>query len=396
MKLKYKKWLLFTGLYQLAISFERKFKWLEPAGKQAAGKYELAAESYRRIVEEYLNSDDKSKNECGDSQVTVFCMEQLSKCYHSVGNWSQFESWKLHESEILQDENLRKLMPENITPEQAICLRKFDDAEEYSLKELSDWTLLDEEVKTNWSCAKTMMECSNTLTNVALRITLDDKGSFFEDVQRCKKVAARAMEESLRNIPSEYLNEAILVQYAAAGLEDVLNGGGGKNLFDLFEMDKFNQLDSSVLTQILWWSSYFQRTSNNLSSTEVQNLRLHVVYAARKEGNFALAQRELGKYFSTETDFQFSSSSFMDIVEEIIDVPQEIKWTRDSTRAFRETSKLLYGMDKIDKALKVCSVTALGISKSIVAASEQALPELRELGTRALLTLGEFIKISFF
>lgn len=324
-------------------------------------------------------------------------MEQLSKCYHSVGNWSQFESWKLHESEILQNEkhdNLHKQMPENITPEQAVCLRKFEDSEEYSLKELSDWTLLDEQVKTNWSCAKTMIECSNTLTNVALRITLDDseKEGFFEDVLRCKKVAARTMEESLRNIPSEYLNEAILVQYAAAGLEDVLNDGdSGKNLFELFEMDKFNQLDSSVLTQILWWSSYFQRSSNNLSTTEVQNLRLHVVYAARKEGNFALAQRELGKYFSSEDDFQFSSSSFLDIVEEIISGQQEIKWTKDNTRAFRETSKLLYGMDKINKALKVCSVTALGISKSIVAASEQALPELRELGTRALLTLGKLL-----
>lgn len=65
------------GLYQLSIIHERKFKWLEPAIKQAAGKYESAAENYRRIIEDHLasSSDDvnktepRSTNERGDSQV---------------------------------------------------------------------------------------------------------------------------------------------------------------------------------------------------------------------------------------------------------------------------------------------------------------------------------------
>ena len=33
-----------------------------------------------------------------------------------------------------------------------------------------------------------------------------------KSVLRCRKVAAKIVEEGLRNVPSEYLNEALLVQ----------------------------------------------------------------------------------------------------------------------------------------------------------------------------------------
>ena len=185
------------------------------------------------------------------SQVAVFCMEHLAKCYHSTCDWRQLEAWKMRESEILQQEKhacLRKQMLENVAPQQATCLRKFEEAEEISLKELSDWTLLDEQARTNWSCAKTMIECTNTLTNVAMKIQAvgayeseesraKELDGLTEGVLRCRKVAARIVKEGLRNVPSEYLNEALLVQYSAAGLSDLLSGES-RNRANIFELSE--------------------------------------------------------------------------------------------------------------------------------------------------------------
>lgn len=166
-------------------------------------------------------------------------------------------------------------------------------------------------------------------------------------------------------------------------------------------MDKLGQLGSSVLTQVLWWSDYFKRSDkNDRSPSEVNNLRLHVARSARKEGNFALAQRELAKYFASEREFSVEHHQpqlFQTIVEEILsaggDSGVQVTWTKDNMRAFRETSKLLYNMGKSEEALKVCSVTAFGISKSIVESGEQTLPEIREVGTKVLLTLGKWIQL---
>ena len=176
------------------------------------------------------------------AQVIAFCMEHLTKCYRSVCAWPQLENWKSRETELLdQDRNscLKKLMLEYVAPQQVTCLRKFDEGEELSLKELTDWTLLDGDDKMNWSCAKTMTECYNTLTNVALKLHTDNTDSYGigEDIERCRKVAARTMGEGLRNVPSEYMSDAILVQYAATGLTDLLNEKStSRNVFELSQV----------------------------------------------------------------------------------------------------------------------------------------------------------------
>ena len=154
-------------------------------------------------------------------------------------------------------------------------------------------------------------------------------------------------------------------------------------------------MGTSVLTQILWWCSYFHNAAESSDpSYSYDSLRLHVARSARKEGNFGLAHRELAKYLASERGLGISSATdFHDIVEEIVvkGAAAQVLWSKDNMRAFRETSKLLYDMERSEEALKVCSVTALGISRSIVASGEQAPAELREVGTRVLLTLGRFI-----
>ncbi|XP_015127883.1 serine/threonine-protein kinase SMG1 [Diachasma alloeum] len=398
------------GLYLYTKERERKFPWLKAAMEEAAGRYESAAESYKAILKEHPclklqeaeaeNAEETSVD--GDVHVAAFAMQHLTRCYLAVGDWTQLEAWKTWESEILKrDSNycLRKQILGNVVIQQAKCLKDFEAGKTSRIEELSDWTLLDEKASTNWSCTKTMLECSNTLFNVAMRLRAGDDNKDFcsEKVELCKRVAAKTIEEGLRNMPSEYLSDSILTEYAAQGLADLLEGKS-VNGFDLSNSEGVKNLGCNVMGQILWWSDYFSTSSLN-STNNVASLRLNLIKSARKEGNFKLAKREMIKYFSKEHLLGFESSTsatpgdsvFSDLTTSILDTQISVKWTQNNMRAFREMAKLLYSMESVEEAVKVCSVTALGISRAIVGGDETA-DNLRETGTKLMLTLGKWIQ----
>ncbi|KYQ50767.1 Serine/threonine-protein kinase SMG1 [Trachymyrmex zeteki] len=390
------------GLYVYTKSKDRQFSWLKAAMEEAAGRYESAADAYKQIIDDHdhvkTNDDEGGRTARleSDSQVLGFCMQRLSNCYKAVSDWSGLVEWKSRETEMLTQDNyavLRKQIAENIVPQQADCLKKFEEGKLISLDELSNWNLL--EKKSNWSCAKTLAACSNNLTNVALRIRLNEFDDPFDDsiIERCQKVAAKVMQDGLRNVPSEYLSDAILLQYSATGLKNISRGKKDKNVFELYKVDKVNNINSNILTQVLWWSEYLDQACDS-GSTEVDSLRLHVVRMARKEGNFNLAKREMVKYLKSEQDLirleNPTACTFTEITSGMLNGPIHVKWTKSSMRAFRELSKLLYDMEKTSEALRMCCVTALGISQAIVSGEQSA--DLRETGTKLLLTLGKWIQ----
>ncbi|XP_066595255.1 serine/threonine-protein kinase SMG1 isoform X2 [Prorops nasuta] len=387
------------GLYVYTKEKDRKFTWLKAAMEEAASHYETAAISYKQIIDDYICN--KSEEELrtskidGDNQVIIFCMQRLSQCYIAVSDWTQLELWKQQENEILMQEKntiLKKQIFENIVLKQAKCLKNFEENEPIAFQELSDWSLLNESTRTKWSCSKTLIECSNTLHNIALKIHINEYNeSFNDDIELCQKIAAKTMEESLRNVPSEYLSDSILLQYSATGLKHLLSGQKS-NIFELYKTDKIRYLNSNVLTKILWWSNYFCKT-NNTSSAEVASLRLHVARSARKEGNVNLAKREILKYFQSDNVLSIKDPekcSFGDITKYILDNPINIKWSKNNMYAFKELSKLMYSKGKNDEALKIGSITALGISQAIVSGEQQST-DLRETGTKLLLKLGKWI-----
>lgn len=374
------------GLYIYTKERDRKFPWLKAVIEEASGRHEIAAENYKLLLDEQKEGNKVDT----DGQFVAFCSQQLVNCYRSVSDWTQLESWKQQEAN--QDNG--KQMMESIVSQQAKCLKKFQDGETIVLEELTNWSLLDEEATTNWSCVKTMTECSNTLTNIALRISVDDKqDTFVRDIEKCQSFAAKAMEEGLRNVPSEYLTDSILMQYSSSGLINHLSGKKS-NIFQLSQADKINHLNICTLTQILWWSDYFARINNSESVEEVASLRLHVIRSARKEGNYNLAKREIVRYFRNEQNLfpnrDMEKCLFADIVTKALTNPVHVKWTKNNMRAFREMSKLLYCMESTEDALKICSVTALGISQAIVNGEQST--ELRETGTKLLMTLGKWIQ----
>ncbi|XP_043258587.1 serine/threonine-protein kinase SMG1 isoform X3 [Colletes gigas] len=456
------------GLYTYTKEKERKFPWLKAAMEEAACHYESAAEAYKLIIEEQTRAtfdrllkdteqeeegedesdggvgsgigigigidsvsesddpssiDGKGKNVRpeGDNQVLGFCMQRLSKCYEAVSDWSRLEAWKLQEAEMFCREKNSILEQqtsiENGDCRRARCLKMFEFDETVYLDDLTDWNLLENGAgKTgNWSCAKTLGECSNTLTNIALRIRANDYQDYFEEeITRCRRVASKTMEEGLRNLPSEYLTESILVRYSTDGLKSLLLSGREENTFELYKTEKIDRMDSNVLTRILWWSEYFgsarekdsskgRPSSGNTLSSEVADLRLHIVRTARKEGNFKLSKRELLNYLRSEREicrieevkrgeerFERVDLDFDRVTDDVLKNVMRVKWSKNNMRAFRECSKLLYDMGRVDKALKVCSATALGISRAIIDGERST--DLRENGTRLLLTLGKWIQ----
>lgn len=395
------------GLYVYTKDKDNKFTWLKAATDQASGRYEAAIDGYKQILEEQSclrvtqndqeagNSIVVSKTE-GDVQVAAFCMQQLTKCYRAVSDWRQLEAWKIRESEILKDPAnvvLERQMFDNVLSQQARCLQKFEENERVTVQELSNWSLLDKEAKTNWSCTKTIVECSNTLTNIAIRIKNDAfEDSYIEDIENCRKVAEKTASESLRSLPAEYLSDSLLVQYSAAGLTDLI-AGRNVNAFELYRADKINYLDSNILTQVLWWSDYFARAGRTRCA-ELASLRLNVVRNARKEGNFDLAKREIVRYFRIDHELLDVNGSvaftFDDLAENITNAPICVKWSKNNVRAFKEVAKLLYSMESGENAVKICSATALGISQTIVNGEHCA--GLREMGTKLLMTLGKWIQ----
>lgn len=400
------------GLYVWTKDKERKFDWLKAAAEEAAGRYESAAERYERVIESIaLSNDEKPPEETGKTikmEIHAFAMEHLTACYRATCDWDALETYKSRENEILNEERntgLRKYTSRSLTAAQARTLKKFHDGETVSLEELSDWSLLEEKNTGNWSTTRTMIECSNTLTNIAMRLDAGETKNdcFMVDIDRCKKIAAMVMEEGLRNAPSEHLTDAILVQYASRCLTDII--AGSKKTFNAFQLatgdqnigQSFLNPDCKALSEILWWSDYHSHMTNDSASDErVSSLRLDIIKSARKSGNYRLASRQIVKYFRLNVEsldgFCLTENSTLDDIKSlIIDNRVRTKWTINSMRAFRQISKLLYSMEKLDDALKICSATALGISESIVN-GEPSSSDLRETGTRLLLTLAKWIQ----
>lgn len=398
------------GLYVYAKEKNRKFDWLKAAIDEAAGRYECAADRYEKLIDEALASafinESATEELCktAKTEADAFVMEHLTKCYRATCDWERLETWKIRESDILKLEknsSLKKYMPKIFTLSQATCLKNFDSGEDTALLELTDWAMLDDEPTGNWSSATTMIECSNSLMNLALRINAGHRFDFFNrDIECCRKIAAMTIEESLRNAPSEHMTDSVLVLYAARCLDNLLSARK-VNVFELLPTDMIDKYsydtDCKALSEILWWSDYHVRTAPDDSSADdkISSLRLDMIRAARKAGNFKLASREIVKYFRGNEEALGGvvlpkNCDLSDIKSVIIYNPVRVKWRTNNMRAFRQIAKLLHSMDKVDDAIKVCSVTALSISESIVNGEQSS--DLRETGTKLLLSMAEWIQ----
>lgn len=66
-----------------------------------------------------------------------------------------------------------------------------------------------------------------------------------EKIQHCSHVAQCHLQEGLRNAPSEFLQEAAVLQYAASGLQNVLAGKLDGNVFSVVSVQALDHCDSA-------------------------------------------------------------------------------------------------------------------------------------------------------
>jgi hypothetical protein len=59
-----------------------------------------------------------------------------------------------------------------------------------------------------------------------------------EKIQHCSHIVQCHLQEGLRNAPSEFLQEAALLQYAASGLQNILAGKLDGNVFSVVSVKR--------------------------------------------------------------------------------------------------------------------------------------------------------------
>ncbi|KAI8425897.1 hypothetical protein MSG28_004904 [Choristoneura fumiferana] len=130
---------------------------------------------------------------------------------------------------------------------------------------------------------------------------------------------------------------------------------------------------------------------------ELKCFRLDVIKSARKHSNLGMAKKELLKHFKQNSALQLYLGNVEDL-EELSDVLTMSTntydldiWTINNATALMELCKLTYAKDETKmRAVNLCSNISLGFSQRL-AMGEQSY-ELREKGTRMLLTLSKWIQ----
>jgi hypothetical protein len=66
-----------------------------------------------------------------------------------------------------------------------------------------------------------------------------------EKIQQCSRIAQCHLQEGLRNAPSEFVQEAAVLQYAASGLQNMLAEKLDGNVFSVVSVQALDQHDSA-------------------------------------------------------------------------------------------------------------------------------------------------------
>lgn len=383
------------GLYSwIKQNVGKKLNWLKFVAEEANGKYEDALEGYLQ-----LTSEDEFKNY--DNQLISFICDRINGCYVKLGFWRDLCNWKKIEQNLWEERNMKNPMviPFNqFSVEEATALYLFEDNDLSYMEHLSNWDCIEvnEQNKlkhSECSYSKILSKTENTLLNIALKITSN------KELVNCPtgifhaiRTAEGCIQESIRDPPSEYLTQALLLQNVSYGLQELLRNN--TSVFKIVPFD--NRHSSTLLNKVLWWTEFFNSLNGSFTE-EVVNLRLETVAAARREGNFKLSKKLLQKHFLSSNDFTFTNGNLGNVTDFIINNSIQIDatkiWTIENSRAISETAKLLHATsENRELAIQLAAGASLGICQKLVSTNEN-VHTLKERSSRILLTLAKWIQL---
>lgn len=387
------------GLYiWIKQTFDKKFIWLKGAAEQANSRHELAIEFYKKIIN-LKSTSDETKDESTplqlDTKSSKFIDEQIMESYKYIQNWGDMQIWK---------ENVAQNM-HNSQWDSFADLKLFDEDGEIP-QELSNWDILDyksnEIYKNSCSYQGMLNKIETTLLYTAVNICHNDYAeSKYEDLLKyCEALLNSATEEFSKSNSVHFMKEVAVLQLANRGLTEITKIG--KIINNPFKPSAVKDYkyctELKNLSKISWWNQYFTRlnpSEENIYFAEC--LRLDVVKSARKNANIAMSKRELLRHFKHNAAFQMYLGH-VDNLEDLSDLllvsgntyDLDI-WTLNNATALSELCKLTYNKDETKaRAINLCASVSLGFSQRL-AMGEQSY-ELREKGTRMLLTLSKWVQ----
>lgn len=385
------------GLYVwIKQKFDKKLLWLKGAAEQANSKHELALEFYKKISKSH---DDKKEFGANAIQIDVrsirFIDEQMMESYKHIQNWDEMQNWK---------ENVHQNSRPNSQWDAFTALRTFEESMDIP-EELTNWDILEVQAngisKNACSYQGLLNKIESTLVCAAVSIFYADYGDKYNDLlKECEVLLNSSTEEFARTNAVHFLKEIAVLQLANHGLKNVLkNGKAISNPFKPSSVkDNKYGADLKNLSRILWWNQYF--TKLNMTEENVfygECIRLDVIKSARKNANLLMAKRELVKHFKHNTSFQMclGNVSNLDELSDVLLMSTNTYdldiWTMNNGTALAELCKLTYAKEETKvRAINLCASISLGFSQRL-AMGEQSY-ELREKGTRMLLTLSKWVQ----
>ncbi|XP_068618740.1 serine/threonine-protein kinase SMG1 [Battus philenor] len=382
------------GLYiWLKQNFDKKLPWIKAAAEQANSRYELACEYYKKLFNNKVNTENEPAVNL-DAKSNKFVEEQMMECYKNIQSWDDMQQWKLIDQE---DKS-------NFQWDCYKALNMFEEDTDIP-DDLSDWDVFQPEstelAKNTASYQGLLNKIESTLLCTALNYYYDEYDEKCETVlKNCKTMLNASAEEFARTNSVHLLKEIAVLQLANHGLTTVIKNG--KSIINPFKPSVIKEHKYGTqlkdLTKILWWNQYFTKLNlkeENLFYTEC--LRLDVIKSARKNSNLKMAKRELYKHFKHNPAFQMcllNVNSLEDIGELLLMSNNTYDldiWNLNNATALTELCKVTYAEEDTRlRAINLCANIALGFSQRL-AMGEQSY-ELREKGTRLLLTLAKWVQ----
>lgn len=385
------------GLYVwMKKNFDKKYLWLKGAAEQANSRHEVAIEFYKKINTLKPHEDLKEAETLPqvDTKSTRFIDEQVMESYKHIQNWDEMQIWKD-----------RDTFNSNISQWSSFSMLKFFEDSTEIPEELTNWDILDIEAnevsKNACSYQGLLNKIESTLVCTAVKMCNSDYNDKYEDLlQHCDILLKSQAEEFARTNTIHFLKEVAVLQLANHGLSNIVKSG--KVIPNPFKPSSVKEYkygsNFKNLSRILWWNQYF--TKLNLTEENVfyaECLRLDVIKSARKNANLLMAKRELLNHFKQNSAFQMclgSVNNLDDLSEALLmstnTYDLEI-WTLNNASALAELCKLTYAKEETKiRAVNLCASISFGFSQRL-AMSEQSY-ELREKGTRLLLTLSKWVQ----
>lgn len=386
------EWESVQGLYVWARNeCGRKIPLLKGLVEQAAGRLEYAVDCYSQILSQSCESDHAGGDR--DLRMNEVADDQLSECYRALQDWEKLAEWKLDEKNLYPT-NGGMLLLSTLKTNHIQGFAEYEAASYEAAARLMEW---DTETANNlitqprtWNTMKMLRSAHSNLSSIAVSlagesfvpISDDIKSKWCQYVEQCQNDAHLLLKEGLRNTTSELLLEAVVTEYAAAGLVDLLHAqtsDTGPILLPLSTQEtNLKNLNSGVLSNALWWSEFFEHMGIQNQSTAISELRVTTARTARKEKNLGFALRLLARELGAPAKSSLEEVAKVQMKANDLKSPLEL-------RSLTEVAKVLHAADKKDHAVCVVVHGAQSIRNS-----ENAI--LQERGSRLLLTLAKWIQ----